>query len=88
MLAKAKTRFSSRLPITGVILLVATSILFLASCTHAPALEEGQVEETVINRSDIDESNQGVTIHSQEELRRTGKPDAATALKKRDPRIN
>jgi len=62
--------------------------LFVVSCAQVPATENEEAEKTVINKSDIGASNQGVTIHTEEELRRTGEADPAKALKKRDPRIN
>jgi hypothetical protein len=70
--------------------LIAISVmsLFVVSCAQVPASESEEAEKTVINKSDIGASNQGVTVHTEEELRRTGETDPAKALKRRDPRIN
>ncbi len=88
MPVNVKNRFSYRSPIASGVLLVALSTLSLAGCSQTPASDEDAAEVTVIDRSDVDEASRGVTIYSEEELRRTGKPDAGTALKKLDPRIN
>ena len=72
---------------TRLIAIFVTS-LFVVSCAQVPAGENEETEKSVIDKSDIGASNQGVTIHTEEELRRTGETDPAKALKKRDPRIN
>ena len=88
MLTNIIRRPDGRLRIATVSVIFSTAVFSLAACVQTPATDEDQAEATVINRSDIAESDEGVTIYSDEELRRTGKSDAGTALKKLDPRIN
>ena len=88
MLTKINRRLAGRLRFLSVSVICALAVLSLAACVQTPTTNEDQTEATVINESDIAESDAGVTIYSEEELRRTGRPDAGTALKKLDPRIN
>ena len=88
MLTKINRRLAGRLAISSVSVICVLAVLSLAACVQTPTTNEDQTEATVINKSDIAESDGGVTIYSEEELRRTGRPDAGTALKKLDPRIN
>jgi hypothetical protein len=88
MLSKINRCLAGRLAISSVSVICALAVLSLAACVQTSTTNEDQTEATVINKSDIAESDGGVTIYSEEELRRTGRPDAGTALKKLDPRIN
>jgi hypothetical protein len=88
MMTIFQKRFSSCLRIVSVFMIATMVTLSLTACAQTPAANDDRAKSTVIKKTDIAEPNRGVTTYSDEELRRTGKPDAGTALKRRDPRIN